>query len=277
MICSTAMVHPNAKIHPTVKVGPYAVIGEFVELGAGCEVGAHVCLMGHTYAGEKNIFWAGSMIGGAPQDIKYKGEPTRLIIGNGNVFREMATVHVSNCLDEETRIGDEGLFMINSHIGHNAVIGNRVIIANGALVAGHVQIGDRAFISGNVTLHQFVRIGELAIVQGLSAMSCDVPPYVTACDRNAMAGLNSVGLRRAGIPLQARMELKQLYKLLFRSHLKRKEALAKAEECFHSEQAKRMIEFVKSSKRGIVSDELMLRRDLFRGIETSDPVHEKEE
>lgn len=260
MIHPTAIIHPKAQVHPSVEVGAYAIIDEFVKIGAGCKVEHHVCLQGHTTIGEGNSFGVGSVIGGAPQDLKYQGAPTRLFIGNGNVFREMVTVHCSNKMEEDTTIGDECFLMANSHVGHNAHVGSHVILANAALIAGHVQVEDRAFISGNTAIHQFVRIGELAMIQGVSAMSCDVPPFTIAFDKNLIAGLNIIGLRRAGFAPEERVEMKRAYNLLFRTQLKRQEAIAQAEKLFHFPGSRKMIEFVKAAKRGVASDVGLARK-----------------
>lgn len=260
MIHPTAIIHPNAQLHPTVEVGPYSVIDEFVEIGAGCVIGPHVHITGHTVLGEKNQISTGCVIGGGPQDLKYYGEPTRLRIGNGNIFREMFTINCSNNLEEDTTVGDENFFMINSHVGHNCHIGNHVILANGALIAGHCVIDDRVFVSGNVAIHQFVHIGELVIVSGVSAMSADIPPYVLAIDKNTMEGLNIVGLRRAGMPSEERLELRKTYKILFRSGLKRSEAIQLAESQSLYAPSRKMIEFVKNAKRPVTADLTVMRR-----------------
>jgi UDP-N-acetylglucosamine acyltransferase len=166
MIHPTAIIHPKAKLDATVQVGPFAVIDEGVELGAHCIVGPHTYFTGLTKIGSHNKFHAGCVIGDAPQDLKYKGEPTRLHIGDNNVFREQATAHRSTTADGETIIGSNNFFMANSHIAHNCLVGDHVIFANGALLGGHVQVQDRVFISGNCAVHQFCRIGTLAIMQG---------------------------------------------------------------------------------------------------------------
>jgi len=254
MIHPTAIIHPGAKLHPTVQVGPYAVIDEHVELGEGCWVGPQVYLTGHTTIGANNRFHAGAVIGDAPQDLKYKDEPTRLRIGDGNTFREHFTVHRSNKLNEETVIGSHGLFMACSHVGHNCLVGDHVIIANGALLAGHVTVSERAFISGNCAVHQFCRVGTLSMMQGGTIVSLDVPPYCVSHRMNLICGLNIIGLRRAGISSQDRLELKQAYRLLFRSGLARKEAVGAAESQFKSASARTLIEFVATTKRGLCSD-----------------------
>jgi UDP-N-acetylglucosamine acyltransferase len=255
MIHPTAIVHPKAKLDETVDVGPYAVVDGGVELGPNCIVGPHVYLTGVLTAGSDNRFHAGCVIGDAPQDLKYKDEPTRLRIGSNNVFREFATVHRSTKADGETVIGSDCFLMVNCHVGHNCVVGDGVILANGALLAGHVTVGDRAFISGNCLIHQFVRVGTLALMQGGAAISQELPPYIIGVHGgNAMSGLNIVGLRRAGFTPEVRVELKKVYRMLFRSGLNLREAVEMARKEFKSEPAKVLIEFVATSKRGICMD-----------------------
>jgi len=254
MIHSTAIIHPDAKLHSTVQVGPYAVIDGGVELGSGCVVGPHVHLTGVTSIGANNRFHSGCVIGDAPQDLKYKDEPTRLRIGESNVFREHVTVHRSNKLSDDTIIGSNGLYMASSHVGHNSIVGNHVIMANGAMLGGHVTVDDRAFISGNCLAHQFVRIGTLALMQGGSAISKDLPPFCIARGDNGVCGLNVIGLRRAGFSASDRLELKQLYRFIFREGRALREAIAEAQSKFASAPAKLFIEFIAATKRGLVAD-----------------------
>ncbi|HEY6167516.1 MAG TPA: acyl-ACP--UDP-N-acetylglucosamine O-acyltransferase [Verrucomicrobiae bacterium] len=254
MIHPTAIIHPNAQLDSSVSVGPYALIDEHVVLGANCVVGAHVHLTGHTTIGQGNRFHTGCVIGDAPQDLKYAGAPTRLRIGDQNVFREHFTVHCSNKLEEDTVIGSNNFLMAHAHVAHNARIGNHVILANGALLAGHVVVGDRAFISGNCLVHQFVRVGTLALMQGGSAISKDLPPFTVARGDNGICGLNTIGLRRAGVSGEERLELKKLYHVLFRSGQNMHNALAVAELRFTSEMARLLMEFVATAKRGTCTD-----------------------
>jgi UDP-N-acetylglucosamine acyltransferase len=254
MIHPTAVVHKKAKLGTHVQVGPYAVIDEHVVLGADCIVGAHAYITGHTTAGAKNHFFAGSVIGEAPQDLKYRGEPTRLKIGDHNVFREHVTVHRSNTTREDTVVGSHNLLMAHSHIGHNSHLGDHIIIANGALLGGHVNVADRVFISGNCLLHQFVRVGTLAMMQGGSGISQDLPPFTVARGDNGICGLNVVGLRRAGLTAEQRRELKRLYLVLFRGGRKLREAIEEAREEFKSDADRVMLDFVAASRRGICSD-----------------------
>jgi UDP-N-acetylglucosamine acyltransferase len=254
VIHPTAIIHPKAKVDATVRVGPYAVIDEGVELGANCVVGPHVYLTGQTKIGVNNVFHAGCVIGDAPQDLKYKNEPTRVQIGDGNVFREHVTVHRSTKMEAETVIGSNNFLMAGSHVGHNCLVGNHVIMANGAMLGGHAVVQDRAFISGSCLVHQFCRVGTLAIMQGGAAISKDLPPFCVALRENEMCGLNVVGLRRANFSARDRMELKQLYRSLFRGGKNLGEALGEARKIFGSAAAKVMLEFLTHAKRGVCAD-----------------------
>jgi UDP-N-acetylglucosamine acyltransferase len=254
MIHPTAIIHPKAKLDATVRVGPFAVIDEGVELGADCVVGPHVYLTGEIKVGAKNVFHAGCVIGDAPQDLKYKNEPTRLRIGDGNVFREHVTIHRSTKTDAETVVGSNNFLMANAHVGHNCVVGNHIIIANGALLGGYAVVQDRAFISGNCLVHQFCRVGTLAMMQGGSAISKDVPPFCVATQINQICGLNVVGLRRANFSAKDRMELKQLYRILFRGNKNLSEAVSEARNNFSSAPAKMLLEFLAHAKRGVCAD-----------------------
>ncbi len=254
MIHPTAIVHPGAKLDSTVQVGPFSVIDGEVEVGPNCLIGPHVHLTGNTAIGAHNRIHAGCVLGDAPQDLKYGGESTKLRIGDHNIFREHATVHRSNSAEEETRIGSKCFLMVNCHVAHNCHLGDQVILANGALLGGHVTVGDRAFISGNCVVHQFVRIGTLALMQGGSAISMDLPPFAIACQENAICGLNVVGLRRAGFTTKERLELKRLYHALFRSGQNLPHAAAEARKAFPSPAARVLLDFLGESKRGVCSD-----------------------
>lgn len=254
MIHPTAIIAPGAKIHPTVRVGPYAVIDAGVELGANCVVGPHVYLTGLTTAGTGNQFHAGCVIGDAPQDLKYDGTPTRVRIGDHNVFREHVTVHRATKPDGETIIGSHNLLMAHVHIGHNSHVHNHVIMANGVLLAGHVTVFDRAFLSGNAAVHQFVRVGTLAMMQGLSGVTQDLPPFTVSRAMNIMCGLNIVGMRRAGISAADRLEVKKLYRTLFRSGKNLRTAVAEAQGTLQGDPAKTLLAFVAASKRGVIAD-----------------------
>ncbi|MGH7942780.1 MAG: acyl-ACP--UDP-N-acetylglucosamine O-acyltransferase [Limisphaerales bacterium] len=254
MIHPTAIVHPGAKLASTARVGPYAIIDEGVEIGAACVVGPYVYLTGQTQIGAGNVFHAGCVIGDSPQDLKYKNEPTGLRIGDNNVFREHVTIHRSTKTDGQTLIGSRNFLMQHSHVAHNCAIGDDTIIAGGSLLAGHVIVQDRAFISGNCLVHQFCRVGRLALMQGGAAISKDLPPFCVASQVNRMRGLNVIGLRRAGFSPEQRLELKQLYKTIFRGGRNFGEALAEAQKNSSSAPAKILLDFLAEAKRGILGD-----------------------
>jgi UDP-N-acetylglucosamine acyltransferase len=254
VIHPTAIIHPGAKLDATVRVGPYTVIDEGVRVGPECVIGPHVYLTGLTTIGAHNRFYAGCVIGEAPQDLKYTGEPTRLRIGDHNVFREHVTVHRSNRPEEETVIGSRNFFMANAHVAHNCRLGDWIILANGVLLGGHVTLDDRVFLSGNCVVHQFVRVGTLALMQGGSAISKDLPPYTMARGVNDLCGLNTVGLRRAGLTPADRLELRRLYHALFRGGRNLRAAVADAQKIFSSAPARAMLDFVAASTRGVCSN-----------------------
>lgn len=246
----TAIVDPQAEVHPDAEVGPYVVIDAGVRLGARCRVGLGVYLTGQTDIGPDNHFHAGCVIGDAPQDLKYRGEPTRLIIGAHNVFREHVTVHRSNTPEEPTVVGSHCFLMAGSHVGHNCRLGDRVILANGALLGGHVEVQEAAFISGNCVVHQFVRIGRLAMMQGGSAISLDLPPATIARGDNTVSGLNVVGLRRAGVDGPTRLELRRLFRVLLLPHRPLAQRLAEAHKLAQTKLGQEMVQFVETSRRG---------------------------
>jgi UDP-N-acetylglucosamine acyltransferase len=254
MIHPSAIISPGAQLDPSVEVGPFSVIDGQVSLGPGCRVGPHVYLTGRTAIGPANVFHANCVIGGAPQDVKYKDEPTGLRIGSHNLFREGVTVHRSAKPGQETVVGSHNFLMVNSHVGHNVRLGDRVIVANGALLGGHVEVEDGVFISGNCLVHQFVRMGTLAIMRGGSAISQDLPPFMVARGANSLCGLNTIGLRRAGFTPAERLELKRLYHLLFRARGNFAAALAAAQKNFTGPRARTLLDFAAASKRGLCMD-----------------------
>jgi UDP-N-acetylglucosamine acyltransferase len=254
VIHPTAVIHPKAKLDSTVSVGPYAVIDEGVAIGAHCVIGPHVYLTGVTTIGTHNRFHGSCVIGDTPVDLKYSGAPTRLHIGDHNVFREHVTVNCSNSLEEDTVVGSHNLLTPQCHVGHNTVVGDYVIVGGGTMLAGHVVVQDRVLISGNCLVHQFCRIGTLAMMQGGAAISKDLPPFTVAAGTNEICGLNSIGLRRAGFPTEERLELKRLYHALFRSGRNFRAAVADARMKFTDGPARTMLEFVAGSKRGVATD-----------------------
>ena len=254
MIHPTAIIHAKAKLDSTVSVGPFAVIDAGVELGANCVVETHAYLTGLTTIGAHNRFHAGCVIGDQPVDLKYKGDPTRLRIGDHNIFREHVTVNCANTPDGETIIGSHNFLTPHCHVGHNVTVGDHVILGGGAMVAGHAIIQNGVFISGNCLVHQFCRVGTLALMQGGAGISQDLPPFTMARRVNEICGLNIVGLRRAGFTVEQRLELKRLYQALFRSGENMRAALAEAQKNFTSGTARILLEFIASTKRGVCSD-----------------------
>lgn len=251
MIHPTAIIASDAEIDEGVEVGPYVVIDGGVRVGAGCRLGPHVHLIRGTVMGNGNIIHTGAVIGDEPQDLKYDGSPTHVRIGDGNIFREHATVHRSNTEKEDTVIGSHNFLMAHSHVGHNAQVGDHVVIANGALLAGHVTVMDHAIISGNCLVHQFTRVGKRALMQGGAAISMDLPPFMIASGYNRLSGLNTVGMRRAGISQEERSEMKRLYLELFRSGRNLREAVEHSLDSSTGLTARTVLEFIRDSHRGV--------------------------
>lgn len=250
----TAIVAPGAQIDPSVEIGPYAIIGPKVKIGAGTTVGAHTVIEGSTTIGERNRIFHLASIGAPPQDLKYAGEDTKLVIGNENSVREFTTIHIGTAGGGGlTQVGNRNLFMACSHVAHDCSVGNGCVLANSVALAGHVEIGDFVILGGLSAVHQFTRIGNHAFISGGSMVAMDVPPYCTAQgDRAELAGLNTVGLTRHGFTEDQISRVKDAYRILFRSKLGLNEALAnlRAEHGGHSE-IDLLLEFISQSKRGI--------------------------
>ncbi len=223
----TAVVDPAARLHPSVTVGPYAVIGPHVAIGAGSSVGPHCVIEGHTRIGQGNRIFQFASLGAAPQDKKYAGEPTRLVIGERNTIREFCTINIGTVQDRgETTIGDDNWIMAYVHIAHDCVVGQHTVLANNATLAGHVHVGDHVVIGGLTGVHQFCHIGAHAMAGFGSHVSQDVPPF-TMVDGHPLAvrGLNTEGLRRRGFSAARVAALKQAYRLLYRQGLTLEAAL----------------------------------------------------
>jgi len=250
----TAIIHSEAQLHPTVEVGPYAVIGPKVKIGAGSRVGPHAVIEGDTTIGERNRIFQFASVGAVPQDLKYAGEETKLVIGDENTIREFATLHIGTAGGGGvTRVGNNNLFMAYSHVAHDCAVGNGCVLANSANLAGHVEVGDHVTMGGLSAVHQFTRIGKHAFIAGGSMVAMDVPPYCTAQgDRAELAGLNTVGLTRHGFTEEQIGRVKDAYRILFRSKLGLNEALAKlrAEHGGHPE-IDHLLDFITRSTRGI--------------------------
>ena len=252
-IHETAIIAPGAELGPGVVVGPYSVIGEHVKIGEGTIIHPNVVITGRTIIGKHCEFYQGASIGEAPQDLKYKGEDTATIIGDGVTIRECATVHRAVGEGNETRIGNNVLMMAYTHVAHNCIVGNNVIMSNVATLAGHVIVEDRAVIGGLTAVHQFTKIGRNCMCGGMSRISQDVPPFVIVAGNPAhVSGLNSVGISRAGISLEVRKELKKAYKILYNSGLSLPDAIATMEQELDScEEIEHFMRFVRTVERGI--------------------------
>ncbi|HEX9874072.1 MAG TPA: acyl-ACP--UDP-N-acetylglucosamine O-acyltransferase [Deferrimonas sp.] len=254
MIHPTAIVHDGARIDPSVEIGPYVVIGEHVVIGAGTTVGPHSVIEGWTEIGRDNRIFQFASIGAAPQDLKFHGEVSYLKIGDRNMVREFVTLHRgTEDGGGETIIGSDNLFMAYSHVAHDCRLGNHVILANGATLAGHVEVDDHAILGGLSAVHQFTRVGAHTMISGGSMVNQDIPPYTIAQgDRAKTVGLNLVGLKRRGFSEGAVRGIKKAYRLIFRSGLGQAEALAQiAAELEPSPELDHFVEFIKNSQRGI--------------------------
>lgn len=248
----TALVSPKAEIGEGVKIGPFSVIEEDVVIGDETVVGAHSVIHSGTRIGKRNRVGEHVVLGGAPQHLSYKGERTFLIIGDDNVIREFVSIHRSFVEGRATVVGNRCYIMASSHVGHDCVIGDGVIITSFVGISGHVEIEERAIIGGHVGIHQFVRIGRLSIVSGSSGVAQDVPPFCLAAGRPAKVyGLNVVGLRRAGFSSEKRLAIKRAFDLFYRSKLPKKEALRRIEEEFDLEEIRHFVEFIRNSERGV--------------------------
>lgn len=251
-IHSTAVVDSGAEIHSGAEIGPFVVVQGPVKIGRGTKVGAHATILGWTVIGECNEIHPGAVLGDAPQDKVYQGEETYLEIGNDNIFREHVQVHRGTTPGSSTVIGDRNYLMAGSHVAHNSKLGNDIVLANGALLGGHVEVGDHAFLSGHCVVHQFVRIGEISLMRGLSGTSRDVPPYAIIDWQHRVRGVNTVGLKRAGFEDQRIREIKEAFRILFRKGRNLSLAIKEVEtETRVSPDVARLLEFIRSSKRGV--------------------------
>jgi UDP-N-acetylglucosamine acyltransferase len=251
----TSLIHPKTHIACSASVGPYSVIGEGVELGEDTEVMAHVVLEGPAKIGRGNRFFPFTSIGQAPQDLKYRGERTTLEIGDANTFREFVTVNRGTVgAGGVTRIGNHNLLMAYVHIAHDCQLGNHIIMANGASLAGHVEIGDYANVGAFCGVHQFTRIGAYCFLGAYTVINKDILPYMkTTADRPmTVLGANKIGLERAGIEKSDIEELDSAFRILSRSKLNTTQALAAIEaRKFKSAHVKALVEFIRTSERGV--------------------------
>lgn len=250
----TAIVHPDAELASDVSIGPYSIIESDVEIGPGTEIGPHVVIKQYTTIGSGCKIYQFASIGEIPQDLKFKGEKSVLVIGDNNRIREFVTLNRgTEGGGGVTRIGNDNLFMAYAHVAHDCIIGNHAILANAATLGGHITVGDYASIGGLVAIHQFVRVGEHAFIGGKSAVPLDIPPFTLASgDRATLHGLNTTGLSRRGFPKETIQALKKAYRILFRSGLKLTEAVDKVKkELDGVPEIDRLLDFLNTSERGI--------------------------
>jgi UDP-N-acetylglucosamine acyltransferase len=250
----TALVDPRAELDSSVEVGAYSVIGPGVRVGRGTRIKSHVVVEGNTTLGEDNTIFPFASVGSIPQDLKYKGEASQLIIGNHNTIREYVSMNPGTTGGGMvTRVGDRNLLMMYCHIAHDCLLGNNNIIANGATLGGHVVIEDFVIVGGLVGIHQFVKVGSGAILGAGSMASKDIPPFCNATgDRAELRGLNVEGLRRRGFSKEQIEVLRKAYRVIFQSGLRTREALAEVRRRFpESREVEQMASFIERSQRGI--------------------------
>jgi len=250
----TAIIHPKAKIAEDVEIGPYVCIDGPAVIGPGCVIQAHAVLAGSVRMGKNNKIGYGAIIGAQPQDHSFHpGVKSRVVIGDDNNIREYCTIHRGTTEGSATIVGNHNFLMTGTHLGHNSKVADHVIIANNVLLAGHVEVQDRVFIGGGAACHQYVRLGQISISQGINALSKDVPPF-TIVAKGLIIGLNVIGLRRAGFTSAQRLEVKTAFKLLYRSGLNTTQALERAKEQKWNNEGRIFFEFVEQAKKRGICD-----------------------
>jgi UDP-N-acetylglucosamine acyltransferase len=248
----SAKIDPEVELAPNVEVGPGVIIDGPSRIGAGTRILAHAYIGPFTTIGEHNLISFGAVVGYEPQDYAFPGEESYTIIGDHNIIREYVTIHRGTKPGSATRVGNHNFFMATSHLGHNTQVGDHVIVVNGAVTGGYVELADRVFISGHCLIHQFCRVGTLALMRGGSRTSRDVPPYCIMDFTHTVRGLNLVGLRRAGFTTQQIAPLRQAFRLLFGQRVKLSAAIAKVKaEVPLTPEVTHLLEFIESSQRGV--------------------------
>lgn len=247
----TAVVDVRAEIHADAEIGAFAVIDGPVRIGAGTLVHAHAMVCGNTEIGRENIIHSFAAIGGAPQDLAYRGATSFVRIGDRNVFREGVTVHRGTQEGTTTQLGHDIYLMANAHVGHNCTVGDRVILANGAVLGGYVEVGERAFISGNCAVHQFCRVGRYALMRGLSRAARDVPPFCILDDLDTIRAINRVGMRRGGFNPQQIRAVHTAIRTLFFAHDNLRYGMAEVEAGPRTPEVDEILGFIRSAKRGV--------------------------
>ena len=265
----SAVISPEAKISSDVKIGPYAVIDGPISIGPGSIIHSGAKLLGRLTMGARNVVHSTAVLGDWPQDRKYKGEPSEVIIGDDNIFREGVTVHRGTGANTKTVIGNRCYLMVNSHVGHNCVISDDVTLVNGALLGGHVHVGERAIIGGNSAIHQFCRIGRLAMISNAACMQVDLPPFFTAMATNTITQLNAVGLRRSGMSRESINGIRKMFQLVFRDS---RQTLAATFDGLPAElvdvpEVRELLDFCRQTKRGIAKFQAWSNRGVSRPIE----------
>jgi UDP-N-acetylglucosamine acyltransferase len=254
-IHATALIDPRASIAEGTTIGPYVIIDGPVRIGPRCDIRAGVQILGETVLGEGNVVHPYAVLGGEPQHLAYKGEPTRLEIGDFNIIREHVTIHRGSHLSGVTRVGSFNFFMANSHVGHDCIVGNHCTLANQALLAGSVELADRVLMSGSAALHQFVRAGRLCMISGLAGSTMDVPPFVIVRNINVICGVNVIGMRRAGISNTAIDAVRRAYAILYKGMALTPVALAEIEAKLSDvPEVMEFVSFIRQAKRGVSRD-----------------------
>ena len=253
MIHKTAVIDPAAELGRDVTVGPFAYIERDVKIGDGCAIGPHASILRYTTLGERCRVHAGAVLGDVPQDLSFTDARSEVRIGSGCVMREGVTIHRGTKADTVTEIGENCFLMAFSHFAHNVKLGRNVIVANGALLAGYVEVGDRAFVSGNVVIHQFCRVGRIAMLGGQAAITKDVPPFCTArpSQLNSMAAPNLIGMRRAGFTPAECRDVRTAFKILYRSGLNVSQAEERLRTTFTTGPAAEFVVFIEGARRGV--------------------------
>lgn len=266
IIHPTAIIDPTVELGPGVEVGPHAYIGPHCKVGEGTRIYANAVLQGYTTLGKNCQVSPGAVLGGFPQDVKFKEWPSYVQIGDNVIIRECATVNRATGEGEATVVGDGCMLMAYAHVAHNCTLGKEVILANSVQLGGHVEVGDYAFLGGILAIHQFVKIGRLAIISGGSASRQDIPPFSMSDGRPAVVvGINKVGMKRRGYDLASRTRIKKAFQLLWFSGLNHKQALeAIRNEVEMDDSVQELVSFVENSKRGVRRPHEMMRNDLDR-------------
>lgn len=250
-----ALVSPEAEIGQNVSIGPYTVVDSGVRIGDGCTLAARVSIKTGTTLGENNEVCEGAVLGGKPQHLRAGDHLGELHIGTGNTIREFVTIHRGLHPNSNTIVGNNNLLMVNVHVAHDCCVGNQTILANNVMLAGHVSVADRAYLSGAVGVHQFCRIGQLAMVGGQGHISQDVPPFVTVDGHSSLiVGLNIIGLRRAGLSTEDIQQLKQAYRIIYRGGMSWADTLRCLAETFTEGPATQFLDFLSHGKRGFTQE-----------------------